>query len=895
MDYPPYEYLDAKGHPVGYDIDLIHAVAQAMGLEIELRPGPWDQIRGDLAAGKLDLLAGMLKSPERATWASFSDAHLVVHYSIFVRTGTPGRVDLEALRGHRILVEQGSQMHEQLATLGFKDELVPVASEPEALRQLAAGRCYAALVPHLLGMLQVRASHLTNVRVAAPSVFTRELCFAAPKQERDLIGRLNTGLSILRQTGEMERITRAWFGSVAPSRMRLTDALRLAAWVLVPLVLLLMAVLVWNRVLRRKIYRATLDLRRSNQSLLEQGRLLSGVIDSLPLMLFVKDARDDFRFTVWNAKTESLLGVPREAMLGKTDYDLLPSDQVAPFRAADQAVLDSGTMLDIPEEIVNSPVNGPVLLHTIKVPIFDEEGHPRFLLGISEDISLLKRIEADLQRSQASLAEAQHIARLGSWEQDGESSHWSEQMHALLGLEPGMANPSLTVILEAIHPEDRPSVEAALNRLKSGTSTREATDYRVQRTDGEIRWHHGEFVRRSDGLMGTCQDITERRQAEESLRQTQRLESLGVMAGGMAHDFNNLLTALLGNLNLAQAALTPEAAALDYLAKAEATTLRAAQLARQILAYSGRGAFLIQPLDLNGLMGDMARLLEVSLSKKVALHLNLAPDLPALNGDEAQLQQVILNLVTNASEAIGDRDGSIHLRTDRCTLTPETIGRDFPGQGLLPGDYLLLEVQDTGCGIPAEQLTRIFEPFFTTKFSGRGLGLSAMLGILKGHHAGIQVHSLPEEGTRFRLYFPASAEAAPPPQARPHVSESIPSGSTILVADDEEVLRTATSELLRGLGHTVLEAQDGLEAVELFQTHADAVQLVLLDLTMPRMDGREALRRILALRPNVKAILCSGYNQQEAMEGAEASTVHGFLSKPYRLQDLREIIDRVLE
>ena len=386
-------------------------------------------------------------------------------------------------------------------------------------------------------------------------------------------------------------------------------------------------------------------------------------------------------------------------------------------------------------------------------------------------------------------------------------------------------------------------------------------------------------------LVGFSRDITQKKQAEAALQQASKLESLGVLAGGIAHDFNNLLTALLGNLNLAQAQLSPDSPAQDFLTNAEKTVLRAAELTKQMLAYSGKGHFVVCPHDLNQVVEEMAHLLHVSISKRITLRFNLRPSLPAVEADAAQIQQVVMNLVTNASDAIGDTEGVITLTTDLQELDQEFLARHLPSQTVRPGRYVVLEASDTGCGMSPEVMARIFDPFFSTKATGRGLGLSAMLGILRGHGAGIEISSQPGCGTTFKLFFPATAEspgASEPPAEAPHGRFS----GLGLVVDDEEALRETAAAALRGLGFEVLTARDGVEAVELVQARPQAFHFVLLDLTMPRMDGRQTFQALRHLRPDLCIVLSSGYSEQETLQSFPGQGLAGFIQKPYTLKEL---------
>ena len=392
-------------------------------------------------------------------------------------------------------------------------------------------------------------------------------------------------------------------------------------------------------------------------------------------------------------------------------------------------------------------------------------------------------------------------------------------------------------------------------------------------------------------LAGISRDITEERQSQDALRQAQKLESLGVLAGGIAHDFNNLLSAILGNLNLAQIKLPQGSASEPYLKNMESTILRAADLTRQMLAYSGKGKFVVEPLDLSHMVEEITHLLSVSISKKVLLRYDLPPGLPAIEADASQVQQVIMNLVTNASEAIGDKEGLITIVTGARELDKKAMDFLFAGQELAPGRFVTLQVSDTGCGMSAETLARIFDPFFTTKAAGRGLGLSAMLGILRGHQAGIKIYSEPGKGSTFQVYFRALSTAVP---LADKVLPTIPISfqGKVLLVDDEPDLRASIADMLRHLGFEIVAVEDGQEALERFRPGEFA--LVLMDLTMPRMDGKEAFRRMKELDPGVRVVLSSGYNEQEAIQQFLGRGLAGFIQKPYQLATLIAALERAL-
>ncbi len=387
-------------------------------------------------------------------------------------------------------------------------------------------------------------------------------------------------------------------------------------------------------------------------------------------------------------------------------------------------------------------------------------------------------------------------------------------------------------------------------------------------------------------------DITDRAREEEAQRQSQKLESLGLLAGGIAHDFNNLLTSMLGNLGLAQLHLPEGSASAPYLGDTEVVMQRAADLARQMLAYSGRGRFRQEQVDVNQLVREMTRLLSVGIPKRILLNLDLDPGLPRVQGDPVQLQQVVMNLVTNAAEAIGDRNGSIRIRTGLHHLDARERNRFAVGKTLPDGEYLCLEVEDSGSGMAPEVVARIFDPFFTTKSTGRGLGLSALMGILNGHKAGLSIETALEKGTTFQVWLSPLAEGAEgPAQTLPVSSPSIYQGRVLMVDDEDSVL-SSTGSLLQHLGFEVEEARDGKEALDRLGDLSGACELILLDLTMPRMDGRETLGHIRARWPHIPVILSSGYSEQAGT--LDLGGPGAYLPKPYRLAELKDALAKAL-
>ncbi len=400
--------------------------------------------------------------------------------------------------------------------------------------------------------------------------------------------------------------------------------------------------------------------------------------------------------------------------------------------------------------------------------------------------------------------------------------------------------------------------------------------------------------------IGRARAEGERRSLESQMRQAQKLESLGVLAGGIAHDFNNLLTGILGYASLASNTLRETTSpALRHVQEIEKIAQRAAGLTKQMLAYSGKGRFLIMPLDLSTAVEELAHLLTISISKKARLHYDFQQGIPLIEADPAQVQQVVMNLITNASEALGEQPGDITIVTGVLRATREYLAESLLGADLPEGEYVFVDVSDTGCGMDQATLIRIFDPFFTTKFTGRGLGMSAVLGIMKGHRGTIRIHSVSGEGTSVRLLFPTlKRDTGRLPEA-PLVTDVIRrdqwSGSgTILVVDDEATIRGLAATILAEDGYKVLTAVDGEQALDIFRRHSGEIDAILLDLTMPVKDGVETLRELRASGSDVAVILSSGYNEQEVAKRVQGDEFQAFAQKPYTREALLACLRDVL-
>ncbi|MCM0082586.1 PAS domain S-box protein [Geomonas sp. Red32] len=648
------------------------------------------------------------------------------------------------------------------------------------------------------------------------------------------------------------------------------------------------------------------ERKRIEERLRTTSNTLNMIVENLPDMIFLKDAKE-LRYVRFNHAGEALLGVSREEMLGKNDADLFPACQAEFFTRKDHEVLEKKDVLDIPEEPILAGGGKTVILHTKKVPILDEAGEPVYLLGISEDITERRKAEEALRASEEKYRTVADFTY--DWEYwigpDKSFVYCSPACERITGYPAAdfLAEPSL--LERIIHPEDREQLSHEhFNEAEMSAAEVGECEFRIIDRSGAVRWisHVCRRVYGANGAWlgrrGANRDITDRKTGEEErialerqLLHAQKLESLGILAGGIAHDFNNILMAILGNAELALLKIPPGAPCLEHLHQIGEAATRAADLAKQMLAYSGRGKFYVEPLDLNRILTEMLHMLEVAISKKAVLRLNLADSSPIVVADATQIRQIVMNLAINASEAIGERSGTITVTTGHLQCEAAYL-KDASGEGDLPaGCYAFIEVSDTGCGMDRETVSRIFDPFFSTKFTGRGLGLSAVLGIVRGHRGCIKVYSERGMGTTFKILLPASQNA--PAAAIPGGRDDGWQGSGVaLLVDDEEAVRKIGSDMLKELGFTPVTASDGREAVEIYRNHPE-IAVVILDLTMPHLDGKGCFQQLRQIDPEARVIVSSGFNEQETLAIFAGRGVAGFIQKPYRLSALREVLMKV--
>jgi two-component system cell cycle sensor histidine kinase/response regulator CckA len=527
------------------------------------------------------------------------------------------------------------------------------------------------------------------------------------------------------------------------------------------------------------------------------------------------------------------------------------------------------------------------------------DGESRAIL-VGRDVTARLRAQAALRSSEERMrALGEHSNDvIVEIDPDGRVAYVSANLSRVLGYAPReIVGLELTEVARRIGAE-RP--QDALSGL-AGMRPDGGFDYvcRVRRKDGSTCWIENRVAvyPRPDGRQGivsVTRDITERRLLDEKLRQSERLESLGRLAGGVAHDFNNLLTPILGNASLLRRQLPPDLALHALTRDIEQAARRAGELTHQLLAYTGRSQPELEPIRLSELVEELCRLFEKTTPKGVTLCRKVAEDLPPIQGDPVQVRRVIMNILANAVEALGDEPGEITISTAAAELRADDLASLEGPDDLEPGRYVVLEVADPGSGIAEGARPRIFDPFFTTKPEGHGLGLAELLGIARSHRAGIDVRSAPGQGTRFRVFFPQAVASLRPRTEPPRAGGRSRQGGLVLVADDEDAVRRVALRALRRAGFETVEARDGHDAVDLFRRRGHEIVAVLLDVTMPRLRGDEAYLEMRKIRPQIPVVFTSGFSHARLGDRVPTDGRLAFLEKPYAEEDLLERLKEVL-
>lgn len=902
--YPPFVFLDARGKPAGLAHEYLRAIESKLGVRFRQQQfSSLDVILAKARSGEVQIVNAVTKTPQRSTYLSFSEPFISLPNVILVRKERTGKMVEKDLAGLHVSLVKSYAITEHLTKSGpgMKIDLAP--DDLAAILSVSFGRSDAAVIDLATASYLISSKGITNLRVAGEVSAGINLSLATPLSEAPLRDILQKGLDAI-SPDERDAIQRHWIHAEQDTifTRRIWIVLTVG---LIALTGLVAGVFFWNWSLRRLITVRTNDLAQEKKALQLSEERYRTIVQSQTS--FVNRYLPGGVLTFVNEPLARFAGLPVESLTGTSFYSFIHPDDRDEVRRRIESVSRENPAVATDCRIM-FPDGTFRWTHWRQTGIFNEQGELLEYQSAGWDVTDQKKAEEALLQSRQRMDFYVNNSPMATieWDSNFNVTLWAGEAEKIFGWTAAETTGKPIMDLHLIYEEDIPIAQKTMEQLTAGLMKYVVATNRNNTKDGRIitcEWYNtiltdaqGHMV----SVLSQVLDITERIKSEEErlnlqqqLLHAQKLESLGVLAGGVAHDFNNILTSIIGNTELAMMQLSPESPIMDHLRDIEKSSTRAADLARQMLAYSGKGRFVIETIDLNHLLEEMVQMLNISISRKALLRLNLHRPLPAMEADATQIRQVVMNLVINASEALAEMNGTITITTGCLEIGGSQPKGEWQQERLSAGQYVFLEIVDTGCGMSPETIAKIFDPFFTTKFTGRGLGMAAVQGIVRGHKGAIKVCSEVGQGTAFKVVFPASDRQANL-LSQESVGDPWEGKGKVLLIDDEEGVLTIGKALLKKLGFIPVTARNGRDGIEVFRQNPD-ILCVILDLTMPVMDGEQCFRALKQLRPDVKVIMSSGYSEQEVVEKFTGTGLAGFAQKPYKFGALRETLKTALK
>ncbi len=903
--YPPWEFLDETGAPAGFNVELTRAIAQELGLDVEIRLGPWPEMVRLLESGEIDALQGMFYSLKRDAVFDFSNAHSVNGCVVACRRDAgPPPASVAELRGRRITVENGDLTHEWALENGLASEVITVESQEAALREVRAGHSDCALVGRMTARYVIEKQGWNDLICGQKPIISPEYCYTFRNGQTALRTQFNEGLSVLEQTGEYRRIQEKWFGVQERPHDSLSTLGRWLALASVPLLVIFLISAAWTWTLKRQVAAKTYELRESEAShrrLFET--MAQGVVYQNP----------DGHIVSINPAAEHILGLTRDQLLGLTSMD--PRWRTIREDGSELPGSEHPAMIALR---TGKPV-GPCVMGVARPdephhrwlrvnarPLFRPgEDRPYQVYATLEDITELRRAREEYQQLFRLMLNGVVVAEVVRDEVgkviDFRFLAVNPAYERLVGLS---AEKSIGRRVRELLPQLEDSwIEVYGRVVDTGEPVRFESEAKVLGKHFAV----SAFRTAPNQFASIFFDVTERRRAEEErehlheqLLQAQKMESVGRLAGGIAHDFNNILGVILGRVELMMESMDEHHPQRHDLLEIEKAAQRSADLTRQLLAFARKQMAVPQVINLNSVIDGLLRMLARLLGENIRIDWKPASDLWPIEIDPVQIDQVLVNLSVNARDAIKDA-GTIGITVENAVVTHDTSDRML---GVAPGEYVHLRFADSGCGMRQHVKDKLFEPFFTTKDVGKGtgLGLATVYGVMKQNGGYIDVQSEVGKGTIFHLYFPRHIESTNASE-KDDVSQTTAADArvarhqqaTILLCEDHADIRELTRLMLEKRGFTVLVASGPTEALELARAHRKNIRLVITDIVMPEMNGRELTRQLTGLIPELKCLYMSGYTADVILEHGVAEDGLTFIQKPFTSARLFEKIDALLD
>ncbi|MFP4087314.1 MAG: transporter substrate-binding domain-containing protein [Desulfobacteraceae bacterium] len=895
-DYPPFEYIDDNGRPTGYNVELTRAIALEMGLNIEIRLGPWAEIVRGMEEGEIDVIQGMFYLPERDVKFDFTQPHTVHHYVSVVREGDGDPpVTLEDLAGKRVVVQRGDAAHDFLVAKGLGRQVSLAESQEDVLRELAEGKHDCALAVRISSLHLIEKQGWKNLSLGRQAFLPLEYCYAAPDNHKAILAQFSEGLKVLEQKGEYRRIYEKWLGSYKERPLSLVRTLRYSAMVLIPLVLILLAIFLWTWSLRRRVREKTRELK-------ESAEFQRAMIACSPVALYSIDLQGNVQ--AWNTSAERIFGWTAEEVMGKP-LPIVPEEKQEEFAALRKRVTRTGGFSGM--EVVRQRKDGTCFDASLSAgPIYNEQGEIIGIMASLEDITERKQAEEALRAAESRYRiHFENVTDvIYSLDHDLKLMEISPSVERLLGYKPEELIGKPLQELNVLAQESLEQAAYDAVRVLQGERIT-AVEYQFISRDGTKKWGEvsGSPLMREGrvvAIVSVARDITSRKRAQrerdklqDQLLQAQKMESVGRLAGGVAHDFNNMLSVIQGgHAELALLEIKPEDPLFANLQEIRKAARHSVDITRQLLAFARKQTIAPKVLDLNETVEGMLKMLRRLIGEDIDLAWEPDTNLWPVNMDPVQLDQILANLCVNARDAIRGV-GKVTIETENVILSEDDCAAHA---GTKPGEYVMLAVSDDGMGMDRETLANAFEPFFTTKELGKGtgLGLSTVYGIVRQNQGAINVYSEPDKGTTFRIYLPPHlGEAEDIPQS---VRTEMPKGrgETVLVVEDEASVLRLARRVLHKLGYTVLTSGNPAEAVNIAREYAGTIHLLMTDVVLPEMSGKDLAGEISKIRPAIRTLYMSGYTANViAHHGVLDKGVH-FVGKPFTFDSLARKVREVM-
>ncbi len=900
-NYPPYVFRDESGQLRGYLPDVWALWSQKTSIEVRLVATNWAAAQQIMQGGRADVIDTIFETPERQQMYHFLPPYADIEVPLFVHRDIGGVSSPTDLHAFVVGAKAGDAAVDWLRARGVS-RIESYSSYETLLAAATAGVVRVFTVDRPPAMYYLTRWQLADQFRIGFVMYTGQFHRAVRKEDATLGEAIVAGFSRITRA-EDAALRARWFGR--PLALGHWAETAVAALIVVSAlaVLLLGAVAVLRRLVRQRTEELEVAVRAREAT----AERLRGTLAAAPVGIGVLRRRV---FQEVNDRWCEMTGYSREQLIGRSARLLYPDD--AEFERVGRLMYDSiretgGGTVEARWRRADGEIRDIWLSSTALRGTSDDDA----VLVTALDVTARKSAERALAVREAELSALLRnlpgAVYRGRPDRPGGLSFLSDGIQTITGRPASEFLSSSRLALDTvIVPSEREKVERAREQALCEQGAWEG-EYPIRATGGgtETRWVWERVTVLPAGpdggvWQGYMTDITSLRRANErlvelerDLQQAQKLESLGLLASGIAHDFNNVLTAVLGHISLAAEALPSDTAVRADLYAAERAVRQATDLTQRLLAYAGRAQTVPRPVNLSEIVLGMQPMLRLSVSRKIELQLHCPPDLPTIRGDPSQIQQVVMNLVINAAEAIGDRPGIVSVSTEARSFDRAELRNYRLQEDRLEGTYVVLEVADTGCGLSPAQMARIFEPFFSTKLFGRGLGLCAVLGIVRAHRGLIGVESELGLGSIFRVLFPVHTEPVPPPEVAAPPAADWRGQGTVLLVDDEELVRNVGRRLLERLGFEVLTAADGREAIRIFREHYERLTAVVLDLTMPHLDGAETCRHLLAISRRVPVLLASGYDEHDVARRYAEIGFAAFIHKPYALDELRRAFTAV--